>query len=201
MPTLEQGKKLLAYMKAKGYRIWAINLVYLEDCNADTWQPVAGKLDAWDDCRILIRAGGEVLLSCEATTEPGRYYTTNRMNPKGAARLALGQHQDAWCLGNHKGQQALIQCNSVKVYRDHNQDGYRAGDKVDTGIFGIDHHTTGLPGSDLAPKSIGRWSAGCCVGRYTKTHYEKFIPILKASGRQLFDATIIQATDFANFGG
>src|SRR5690242_4853640 len=88
MVTQEQGLKLIRYMKSKDWRIRALNIVYLEDANADTWEPVQGRLDEWDDVRILVKDTGEILLSCEATCEPGAYYTYNRMNPKGAFRIA-----------------------------------------------------------------------------------------------------------------
>ncbi len=89
MVCSELGRKMIRYMKSKGWRIRPLNIVYLEDANADTWQPTQGKLDEWDDVRIVISDIGEVLLSCEATCEPGAYYTYNRMNQKGAFRIAI----------------------------------------------------------------------------------------------------------------
>lgn len=199
---MKDGKKLLAYMKAQGYRIWAINIVYLEDASADTWEPVKGQLDRWDDVRILVRNTGEVLLSCEATTEPGAKYTYSPLNPKGAFRIAFGQHQDAWCLGDHKGQFSLVQCGNLKGHRDLNKDGARTGDPVDIGShFGVNQHTTGRPGSNSAPTSIGGWSAGCLVGRYSATHYDKFMSVLKGSGRTKFDTTVIAGDVFKAWEG
>lgn len=194
---MKDGKRLLAYMQSKGYRIRAINIVYLEDVNADTWQPVAQpKLDVWDDARILLRNTGEVLLSCKATTEPGGHYTYNRMNPKGAARIAFGQHKDAWKLGDHKGQYALVQCAPLKVHRDANEDGLRTSDAVDIGFFGLNQHTTGRAASASVPLSIGHWSAGCLVGQSAATHYNLFMPVLKWSGNKTFDTAVIAGDEF-----
>jgi hypothetical protein len=41
----QDGKKIIEYMRSKNYRILALNIVYLEDVNADTWEPVKGELD------------------------------------------------------------------------------------------------------------------------------------------------------------
>ncbi|WP_375512742.1 hypothetical protein [uncultured Nostoc sp.] len=200
MSTLEKGKKLIKYMRSKDYRVLAINIVYLEDVNADTWEPLQGKLDFWDDARILVRDNGEVLLSCEATTEPGRYYTKNTRISEGVFRIAFGQYKDAWQVGDHKGQLALVQCGIIKGYRDGNKNGIRdKNDYIDAGSdFGINQHTTSeFDGS--SPDSIGRWSAGCLVGRYSSTHYDKFMPVVQNMGRRTLDTTIIAGDEFADF--
>jgi hypothetical protein len=95
----------------------------------------------------------------KATTEPGRYYTENRMNPRGAARIKFGQYK-AWQVGWHNGDhQALVQAERVTVHRDGNQDFIRTGDFEDTGLFGINLHW----GFDQPLHDIGRSSAGCLV--------------------------------------
>jgi hypothetical protein len=95
-----QGKKAIAYMKSKQYKVRALNIVYFEGLDADDMKTVnEDRLDFWNDVRAVIRDNGDVLMSCSATTEPGRYYRLNRMNPDGAAQLAFGQYLDAWMLG------------------------------------------------------------------------------------------------------
>jgi hypothetical protein len=191
------GKRLIAYMRSQGYKVSDLNIVYLEDASADSWAPVNGRIDYWDDVRIVVSKDGDVLLSCEATTEPGSYYTYNPMNPKGAFRIAFGQYLAAWELGDHKGQPALIQCGALKGYRDFNQDGIRTGDALDIGdYFGVDQHSTS---HNYTPDAIGRWSAGCLVGRYYETHIHKFLPLCKEMGVDKFDSTIIPADKFAKF--
>ncbi|ARV58030.1 hypothetical protein BZZ01_04725 [Nostocales cyanobacterium HT-58-2] len=203
MSTLEQGKKLIRYMRFKNWRIKAINIVYLEDANPDTWNPLEGRLDEWDDVRILVRDTGEVLLSCEATCEPGAYYTQNRMNPKGAFRIANDiQFLDAWQFGYHYNQLALVQCGTITGFRDNNEDGIRPGDRQDTGDdFCVNQHTTGDSPDAPPPKKVGHWSAGCMVGRHASTHYNKFMPILRGSGNTVFDTAIIASNSFANWRG
>ena len=190
-----QGQKAIAYMRSKGYKVRAMNIVYFEGLDADDLKTVnSDRIDYWNDIRAVIRDNGDVLLSATATTEPGWYYRLNRMNPGGAAQLAFGQYLDAWQIGDHKGQDALVQCGSLKVYRDDNEDGFRTGDAISLGdSFGIDQHTT-----TNAPDTVGRWSAGCLVGKYPATH-AKFMQIVRSMGLQTFDTTLIDGDDFAKF--
>lgn len=197
----EKGLKLIKYMQAKGWRIRPLNIVYLEDANADTWEPSQGLLDAWDDVRIVVSDKGEVLLSCEATCEPGLYYTQNRLNPNGAFRIKSDeQFQDAWQIGYHKQQLALVQCANLTGLRDNNEDGLRTGDRQFTGNdFGVNQHTTGDSADAVAPAKVRRWSAGCFVGRYASTHYGKFMPLVKSTNLAKFDTAIIPGDKFAQF--
>lgn len=202
-PSIEQGKKLIRYMKSKQWRIRAINIVYLEDANADTWEPVQGKLNEWDDVRILIRDSGEILMSAEATCEPGAPYTYNPMNPKGAFRIECDtQFLEAWRFGYHHNQAALVQCANITGFRDANKDGIRTGDlKVVGPDFAVNQHTTGDDADTAVPDKIGKWSAGCLVGRYASTHYNKFLPILRGSGHTRFDTAIVPGDKFAIWDG
>ena len=99
------------------------------------------------------------------TTEPGHYYTYNRMNPKGAARIQIDvKHEKIWQTGMHgRGRnrhKALVQIgNQVCVHRDNNEDGARTGDLLDCGYHGINFHG----GYDMPTTNIGRASAGCQV--------------------------------------
>lgn len=194
------GSKAIRYMTSKGYKVRALNIVYFEGIQTDLVRLNPDKLDVWNDVRSIITNKGEVLMVSTATTEPGAYYTYNRMNPKGAARIAFGQHLDAWQLGKHFKQDALVQCGSIKVHRDANEDGSRSGDPIDTGdYFGVNQHTTGNSADVSPPENVGRWSAGCLVGRYPVTHYDKFLPICRSMGLKTFDTTIIAGDDFVSF--
>ncbi|WP_157816403.1 hypothetical protein [Nostoc flagelliforme] len=199
--STEKGLKLIKYMQSKGWRIRPLNIVYLEDANADTWEPSQGLLDVWDDVRIVVTDKGEVLLSCEATCEPGLYYTQNRLNPNGAFCIKSDeQFQDAWQIGYHKHQLALVQCANLTGLRDGNEDGLRTGDRQFTGNdFGVNQHTTGDSADAVAPDKVGRWSAGCLVGRYASTHYGKFMPLVKLMNLAKFDTAIIPGDKFAQF--
>ena len=197
LPELKsQGLKAIEFMKSKGFKIRAMNIIYFEGLDCDLRSVNSDRVDIWNDVRSIITKDGDVLLACSATSEPGWFYRTNPMNLNGAAQLAFGQHLDAWQIGDHKGQDALIQCGNLKIYRDKNEDGSRKGDAVFVGDdFGLDHHTT-----SNAPDLVGRWSAGCLVGRYPETHNDKFMPICRSMGLKTFDTTLVAGDEFSSFG-
>ena len=201
--TLEE--RIIAYCEDKNYQIYRNagekNIIYVEGMYPD------GRLNedtanAWNDTRIVIefKDGKPVILGkWEATTEPGRYYTMRPMNAKGAARIAFGQHK-AWQIGRH-GQadphEALVQTGgAITVYRDLNKDGKRTGDQTDTGYFSVNQHW----GGDSPMDDIGRWSAGCLVGR-TRAGHREFMSIIKQDPRYLqnrgyvFTSIVIDGTD------
>ncbi|HAX87998.1 MAG TPA: hypothetical protein DCY91_17455 [Cyanobacteria bacterium UBA11370] len=202
--TLEE--RIIAYCEDKGYQIdrgpGEKNIIYVEGMYPDG-QLNDDKANAWNDTRMVIefKDGKPVVLGkWEATTEPGRYYTMNPMNAGGVARIAFGQHR-AWQLGRH-GQadphEALVQTGGpLTVYRDLNKDGMRSGDRTDTGHFGVNQHW----GGDSPKDEIGRWSAGCLVGR-TRAGHREFMSIIKQDPRFLknrgyvFSSIVIDGTDF-----
>lgn len=197
-----QGAKAIAYMKAKGYKVRALNIIYFEGVNTDLKTLNDDKLNRFNDVRTIISDKGEVLMASLATTEPGDYYTYNRMNPKGAFRIAFGQYLECWQLGMHFKQLALVQCGTIKGFRDNNEDGSRAGDILYAGDdMGVNQHTTANSPTDQAPSEVGRWSAGCLVGAYASTHYNVFMPICKAMGLAKFDTTIISGDEFVKWQG
>jgi hypothetical protein len=78
-----------------------------------------------------------------------------------------------------------------------NEDGSRKGDAIYVGDdFGLNQHTT-----SNAPDNVGRWSAGCLVGKYPDTHNDKFMPICRAMGLETFDSTLIDGSVFAMWDG
>jgi hypothetical protein len=197
--------KIVAYMKMKGYQIYTVNgkvnIVYIEGMNPD------GSLNDdtpnwFNDVRIVFEYRGdkpEILGIWEATTEPGYFYTQNPMNPDGCARIQFGQYH-AWQVGYHgvaDPHEALVQYDNVTLCRDLNQDYSRIGDKLYTGYdFGINQHW----GGDSPVDSIGRWSAGCLVGR-TRDGHRAFMKIVKQdrdyvkNKNYVFSTTIIPGDD------
>lgn len=173
-------------MRARGMRVRAINIVYFEGIDTDLVTLNSDSLDGWNDVRCLITDDGEVLMSAAATTEPGRHYTETPMNPRGAFRIQLNtQFKDAWQFGKHFTQDALVQCGDITGHRDLNRDGARTNDKLDTGSgFGVNQHTT-----SNAPGNVGKWSAGCLVGRYPTAH-QRFLQLLRSSGVTKFDTVV-----------
>ncbi len=189
--ALTLGDRIINHMKDIGARIDACNIVILEDSDVNG-KPVAfNSLDTWDDRILLVKNTGEVVVNSAGTCEPGYYYTHNPMNTRGAARIALGFQADIWCFGKHFNQDALVQCNPIKVHRDLNKDGYRTSDKVtvESGM-GLNFHTTGNVAGN-SPAKIGRHSAGCVVTQSSTTFYTAIMPLLRYSGRKVFSATII----------
>lgn len=201
--SLGLPRAIVKAMEDKGYPIdkgeGEVNIVYLEGCDVD------GSLnddapDRFNDTRICLSfvEGNPVVLGAwEATTEPGKYWTQNRMNPLGAARIRFG-HYKAWIVGLHNGDhEALVQRKgTVTVHRDDNEDFLRAGDVLQTGYFGINQHH----GYDNPKNSLGRSSAGCLVGRSIKGHRE-FMKIVTSDPRYrrdpnfVFSTTIMDARD------
>jgi lysozyme family protein len=192
--TLAEG--IIAYCEEKGYQIdrgtGQKNIIYVEgmypngQLNEDTF-------NAWNDTRMVIEIKNgipEIIQAWEATTEPGRYYTMNPMNINGAARIAFGQYT-AWIVGVHlNNHEALVQAGPVTVCRDLNKDGMRIGDRQETGSgFGINQHW----GGDSPKDDIGRWSAGCLVGR-TRDGHREFMSIIKQDPRYKEDRGYIFRT-------
>ena len=176
--------RIVRAMEARGYWISrhpdCVSIVYLEGSGID------GVLNGdapnkFNDARFVLRIAGkrkpEIVGAWEATTEPGRYYTANPLNARGAARIAFDQYK-AWSIGTHKDHEALVQTANVTVFRDLDKNFKRPGDKPYTGTYGINQHW----GYDLPKEDIGKASAGCLVGRTKKGHRE-FMALVKADPR------------------
>lgn len=194
------------YMRHKKYLLFAgtehYNIIYIEGMNAN------GSLNSdapncFNDRRIVLQTIGgipRIIGNWEATTEPGSHYTYKPMNPLGAARIKFGQYT-AWRVGMHGTRdrhEALVQVAPVSVHRDFNKDFKRTGDRINTGIFGINQHW----GYDLPFNNISTASAGCLVGRSQGGHKE-FMNLVKSDVRYqknrsfIFTTTIIPGDDLA----
>lgn len=199
------ASRIIKYMIDKKYHIAVkpneYNIVYVEGMNADGREN-SDVTNHFNDRRIVIEIVNGVptiLGNWEATTEPGTPWITDPMNSKGAARIKFEQFK-AWRVGWHNNQYpALRQAKSITVHRDYNRDGSRVGDSLDTGIFYINqHHANNAPSN-----KVGRWSAGCLVGR-TKAGHEEFMKIImsdrryKLNKQYLFETTMIPGDDLQN---
>jgi len=188
----------------------AVNIVYIEGMNPDGTEN-ADRLDEWNDLRVLVgmvEGGWKILFSQIATTEPGRFYTQNPLNKKGAARIAFGYHPPAWAHGLHKGvQPALRQRKSVLIHRDLNRDGKRNPSEKPhkSGLIWLNQHGT-KPG--YKGGSIGMYSAACLVGMDYDMHITflqmtKFDPRYLASeniGQEyLYDLWALPGDEFSKF--
>jgi len=192
---------VVAAMERKGHQVdrgpGEVNIVYVEGMNPDGTAN-ADEANKWNDLRLLIRfEGGEPRIIGEwaATTEPGRYWTENPMNPLGAARIEFGQYK-AWQVGIHnESHEALVQTGGpLTVCRDLNKDGQRTGDKRQTGEFGINQHW----GYDLP--QVEKASAGCLVGQ-SKDGHRQFMALVKsdpryqANRKYVFATAVLQESD------
>ncbi|MCV3216036.1 hypothetical protein OGM63_21410 [Plectonema radiosum NIES-515] len=191
-------------MKAKNYVVFSgeknFNIVYVEGMNEDSTLN-NDTPNQFNDRRIIIEfVDGipKIINHWQATTEPGNYYTYNPMNPAGAARIAFGQYQ-AWKVGIHgnsEPHEALVQFLPITVHRDFNKDFKRTGDKLDTGLFGVNQHW----GYDAPIANIKNTSAGCLVGRRREGHRE-FMQLVKSDLRYqnsedyIFYTTVIAGDD------
>lgn len=205
-PGSDLAGRIIKYMIAKGYsisqRTGTYNIVYIEGVELDGTENM-DEFNSFNDVRMVIQIDAgipKIVGQWIATTEPGDFYTSNRMNPDGAARIKFGQYK-AWQVGAHVTESvnqnpALIQVENVTVHRDANEDGFRTGDKLDTGRFGINQHH-----ADDSPRTnIGRWGAGCLVGQAAAGH-KKFMDLIMKDKRYqqnqqyLFETTIIAGDD------
>jgi hypothetical protein len=163
-----------------------VNIVYVEGMDADG-TPNTDAPNVFNDLRLVLRvtrAGTPVIEEIwEATTEPGRHYTLiEKLDPRGAARIAFGQYK-AWSVGTHlagrpSAHEALVQTAPIRVFRDLNADFERTGDQVFQGLFGVNQHW----GFDLPKSDVGRASAGCLVGRARAGH-RTFMSLCKSDPR------------------
>jgi peptidoglycan hydrolase-like protein with peptidoglycan-binding domain len=92
------ASRIIKYMQSKEYQIFTIpreyNIVYVEGIDGD-WTLNRDTPNEFNDQRIVIEIVDgvpKIVNNWQATTEPGRYYTYNPMNPKGAARIQFGQY-------------------------------------------------------------------------------------------------------------
>ncbi|MGL4618347.1 MAG: hypothetical protein ACRCZS_04720 [Chroococcidiopsis sp.] len=191
------ARRILRWMKSRAMTISQgerrYNIIYVEGMNAD------GSLNddapnCFNDRRLVMQVLNDVPVvigNWEGTTEPGSYYTISPMNPLGAARIKFGQYA-AWRVGTH-GQrdrhEALVQVAPVTVHRDYNRDFYRTGDRITTGLYGINQHW----GYDLGFNNISQASAGCLVGRTRQGHRE-FMNLIKQDVRYQSDRSFIFTT-------
>lgn len=207
----DKEEALVSFMRSKGYHLCeipgAVNIVYIEGVDIEGWLPNANRMDEWNDVRIIlmpvIKDAGltwVIYHEAEATTAPGKHYTESPMNPAGAARISLGQHK-AWWVGHHKSTQpALVQCAPIVISRDVNRDGSREDDDIMVAYSTLNQHST-RPGP--IGTGVGKWSAGCLVGRFYEEHmlfmgaiYND--PRYSANPAHKFTTTIIDGNELMN---
>ncbi len=134
----------------------------------------------WNDRRCILVINNQTptfVGNWLATCDPGEYYWENPMNVKGCADIKAWQYQ-AWSVGHHKDQLALLQTGEITVLRGSN----RVADTGDD--FYVDQHTTNNPEGGSPGDPVKGWSAGCMVGASSNEHYHEFMPLVQADPRE-----------------
>lgn len=131
------------------------------------------------------------------TTEPGTYWLEKPMNNLGTAVLQPNQYVNCWRIGYHGSglnkHEALVQCNSITVYRDNNKDLIpEKTQRLTKGLFGINIHSTGI--LNWIAKNIDKWSAGCQVFA-SYNSFKEFMFLLKESKETFFSYTLLEEND------
>jgi len=140
----------------------------------------------------------------EATTDPGKYWLNNPMNPKGCAILIPGQYGKSHAIGLHRGKyEALVQVGKVKVYRDNDRDNEHDVNPeevtTDQGMFGINVHRSN---PYKASNIVDKWSAGCQVFS-DPDDFKEFMKIAnkgKDKWGNKFTYTLLEMKDITNYG-
>ncbi len=160
-------EQIEAAVKKEGHkwfenRDYNVNIVGIR--NSATHNEVTNKFDDW--MTISYKVNGEWNFHCyDCTTDPGKYWVDNLMNPDGVAIVVPGQYRSSHKIGLHQGKyEALRQQKPIKVWRDDNKDNVydHIADDIQDGIFGINiHRATKYPGKEST--QVDKWSAGCQV--------------------------------------
>ena len=193
-------ENIKSYFAAKEYRFFDtpdrklnLNIIGVRRDNQGT--------NTFDDFLLVMYREEELMINhrWQATTDPGKYWLKNPINPKGTAVLAPGQYRGTWQIGKHQGKyEALVQRKPVKVYRDNSKDEVidynNISTMVDEGYFGINIHRSNPYDQSYA---INKWSAGCQVFKKVDD-YKEFMKLCNDSAKiygNSFTYTLIEEKD------
>lgn len=190
-----------SYNRTKSRKVveYDVNIVGVR--NMDTGSEVTNK---FDDCiTVSYRTpDGEWQFHCfECTTDPGKHWVENLLNPNGVAILKEGQYRGSHIIRKHQGKyDALCQAKPLKVYRDKdmNDEYDLIEENIHEGIYGINiHRATSRSGGKST--QIDKWSAGCQVIA-SNDDWNKFMEIMYAAKNtwgNSFTYTLINSNDIA----
>lgn len=194
-------KKIELAVKSKGY-VWFetgdynLNIVGIRNSNIQN--KVTNKFD--DLVTLTYKVNGITKYhEFDATTDPGRYWEKNLLNPNGVAILVPNQYRGSHTIGLHQGKyEALRQHKPVKVYRDRNKDGKfdMLEESIQEGIFGINIHRANSAEWSKSTQ-IDKWSAGCQVIAANQD-FKKFMDLVNKSANlygKTFTYTLIESKD------
>jgi len=196
-------ENIKSYFTAKDYRFFDtstkklnINIIGVRRDNQGS--------NTFDDFLLVMYREEELMVTnrYQITTDPGKYWLKNPVNPKGTAILVPGQYRSTWKLGKHQGKyEALVQRKPVKVYRDNNKDEIIDYNNIaltlDQGYFGINLHRSNPYDESYV---INKWSAGCQVFKKVED-YNSFMELCKESAKiygNSFTYTLITEKELRN---
>ena len=158
MNKQEQIDWLHSYYEDNGLPIEEINLIGIRNSKDIEKDIINDYLGFFTDDEIFI---------CKGTTEPSVYWTKTKgeRNKKGTFHLKTMFHENVWCVGTHKGYQALVNdwryCKPTKGWRDANYNFVEDGKDIEVcDYFGINFHR--MHPISIVDK-IGKYSSGCQV--------------------------------------
>ena len=189
-----------SYFESKDYKFFDtpdkklnINIIGVRRDNQGT--------NTFDDFLLVMYREEELMISnrWQVTTDPGKYWLQNPINPKGTAVLAPQQYRGTWKIGKHQNKyEALVQRKAVKVYRDNSKDDIidynNITTLVDEGYFGINIHRSNPYDQSYL---VNKWSAGCQVFKRIED-YNKFMELCRESAKiygNSFTYTLIDEKD------
>lgn len=188
----EKIETLIEVYQKKNYPVF-LGQEYPYNLNLGGIRNFESVVDRWDDILFVwwTYKGEYYLIEAEGTTDPGKFYSENLMNPKGVAVLPEGFYKGVFKLGEHKGYPALQQWRSMTIDRVM-PDGTKT---QDFGLFGINFHRANrwweVP-------FVGKYSAGCQVVR-KYSDWEKFISVFQSGAKlwgELFSYGLLNSKDF-----
>lgn len=191
-------------VKSKGYRwfqngAYNVNIVGVR--NSNVGEDVTNKFDDWITVSFKDEDGNWHFKCYEGTTDPGKHWMSNLLNPNGTAILVPNQYRGSHKIGLHQGRyEALRQSKPLKVYRDDDRDMEYDFDEysIQEGIYGINiHRATSRRGGTSV--QIDKWSAGCQVIA-SFDDFSEFMDIMRKAENywsNSFTYTLIESKDIA----
>lgn len=186
-------------VKAKGYKWFEtgdynLNIVGVRNCSTNN--QITNKFD--DVITLSYKIDNIWYSHCwEATTDPGKHWAENLLDPNGVAILVPGQYSGSHVIGMHQGKyEALKQAKPLKVYRDKDKDKEYdlIKENIKEGIYGINIHRASENGTST---QIDKWSAGCQVIANNK-NFDKLMEVANESSGEWgnsFTYTLLESKD------
>jgi hypothetical protein len=175
MTDQEKIKWLTDYYNKKNYPIDDINIIGIRDEKDMDKDKINDFLGYWTRDEIFL---------CPGTTDPGVYWTKDpARNSEGTFHLLDGFHKAIWCVGTHRGYEALANdwryCKPTSGWRDLDYDFVRdPTDVVTCDYYGINFHHMS---ANTVVDKVGMWSAGCQVVQKIDD-FNKIMKAVKNSG-------------------